>query len=51
MKSNSLEGIRRVLSEPEEKDFVHIEADVLKKARHCVDAMFRYAEPSVSTSN
>ncbi|MCG8452098.1 MAG: quinolinate synthase NadA [Spirochaetales bacterium] len=44
MKSNSLEGIRRVLTSPREEDFVQIDPSVLEGARSCVDAMFRYAE-------
>ena len=51
MKSNSLDGIRRVLAEPEESDFVRIDSKLLGKARRCVDAMFRYAEPSAGASN
>jgi len=44
MKSNSLQGIRRVLAEPREEDFISIDPDILDRARACVDAMFHYAE-------
>jgi quinolinate synthase len=44
MKSNSLQGIRRVLAEPREEDFIRIDPDILDRARACVDAMFHYAE-------
>jgi len=46
MKSNRLEGIRRVLAEPRDEDYVRIAPEVLERARTCVDAMFRYAEPA-----
>ncbi len=44
MKSNSLEGILRVLEDPKPEDEVLLDADIIKDARRCIDAMFEYAE-------
>lgn len=43
MKSNTLEGILRVLKSPSNRDRVVISEEVLQKARKCIDAMFQYA--------
>ncbi len=44
MKSNSLEGILRVLLKPRPEDRVELPEDVRLRAKGCIDAMFRYAE-------
>lgn len=44
MKSNRLEDIVRVLTEPLERDRVVIPEDIRRRALTCVEAMFRYAE-------
>jgi quinolinate synthase len=44
MKANTLEDILRVLENPEEKDYIHIEEDVRMKAMECIEKMFEYAE-------
>ncbi len=44
MKSNSLEGILRVLLKPKPEDYVNLSEDVMQRARHCIDAMFTYTE-------
>ena len=44
MKANTLEDILRVLEAPEEKDYVHIDENVRKKALACIEKMFEYAE-------
>lgn len=44
MKSNSLEGIKRVLEEPADSDYISINPEITGRAKACVDAMFRYAE-------
>ncbi len=44
MKSNSLEGILRVLLKPRPEDEIILSQDVMDRARHCIDAMFTYAE-------
>jgi quinolinate synthase len=47
MKSNTLEGILRVLLKPAPKDEVILDEDVRLRARRCIDAMFDYAENKV----
>jgi quinolinate synthase len=47
MKSNTLEGILRVLLKPEAKDEVILDEDVRVRARRCIDRMFDYAENTV----
>jgi len=44
MKSNTLEDIKRVLTNPTTRDRVIIDPDVLIKAKKCVDMMFYYAK-------
>lgn len=44
MKSNSLEGILRVLEDPRPADEVVLESSVIERARICIDRMFEYAE-------
>ena len=44
MKSNTLEDIRRVLEEPEEKDRIVIPEEIRIKAKACIDEMFKWAE-------
>jgi quinolinate synthase len=44
MKSNSLEDIRRVLTDPEPEDVVEISDEVREGSLRCIDAMFHYAE-------
>ncbi len=44
MKSNTLEGILRVLLKPRAEDSVDLSEDVMKRARRCIDAMFTYVE-------
>ena len=44
MKSNSLEGILRVLLKPRPEDYVNLSDEVMQRARHCIDAMFTYTE-------
>jgi quinolinate synthase len=43
MKSNSLPGIRRVLEELDPKDEVFLDADLMRRAKRCIDAMFEYS--------
>ena len=43
MKSNSLENILETLRHPEKAAKVELDTDVMNRARHCIDAMFRYA--------
>lgn len=43
MKSNSLEGILRVLEQPKPEDEVLLSDELIAKARRCIDAMFEYA--------
>lgn len=43
MKSNSLQDILRVLRNPTARDRVVISAEIQKKARRCIEAMFTYA--------
>jgi quinolinate synthase len=47
MKSNTLEGILRVLLKPAPKDEVLLDEDVRLRARRCIDTMFDYAENKV----
>jgi quinolinate synthase len=47
MKSNTLEGILRVLIKPTVEDEIRLEPDLIARAKSCIDEMFRYAEPSV----
>ena len=44
MKSNTLENIARVLSDPQEKDTVHVPDEIREKALKCIEAMFFYKE-------
>lgn len=44
MKSNSLEGILRVLVKPQPRDEVVLDEDVRLRAQRCIDAMFDYVE-------
>lgn len=44
MKSNSLEDIHRVLTDPEPEDVIEISDDVRTGALRCIDNMFKYAE-------
>jgi len=44
MKSNTLEGILRVLVKPRPEDAVNLPEEILKRARRCIDAMFTYVE-------
>ena len=44
MKSNSLEDIRRVLTDPEPEDIVEVSPEVREGSLRCIDAMFHYAE-------
>jgi quinolinate synthase len=44
MKSNSLEGILRVLLKPRPEDEVTLDEDVRVRALRCIDAMFEYVE-------
>ena len=50
MKSNNLEDVRRVLTDPEPEDIIEVSADVREGALRCIDAMFEYAEPSAPSS-
>ena len=43
MKSNSLDGILRVLENPTPADEVILDPQVMQDARRCIDAMFKYA--------
>ena len=43
MKSNSLENILETLRHPEKAATVELDTDVMNRARHCIDEMFRYA--------
>lgn len=42
MKSNSLQDIKRVLTNPTDRDRVKIAPDILDRARVCLNAMFKY---------
>lgn len=44
MKSNSLEDIRRVLTDPEPEDVIEVSPEVREGSLRCIDEMFRYAE-------
>ena len=44
MKSNTLQDVLRVLENPVEKDYIRIDEDVRKKALHCIEQMFEFAE-------
>jgi quinolinate synthase len=44
MKSNSLGGILRVLRDPQPEDEIHLDPQIMVRARKCIDAMFTYAE-------
>jgi quinolinate synthase len=50
MKSNTLEGILRVLLKPQPTDEVVIDEDVRQRAQRCIDAMFEYVERPAVTS-
>lgn len=43
MKSNSLENILESLRHPENAAKVELDENVMKRAKHCIDEMFRYA--------
>jgi quinolinate synthase len=43
MKSNSLENILESLRHPEKAAKVELSEDVMARAKHCIDEMFRYA--------
>lgn len=43
MKSNSLENILETLRHPEKASKVELPEDTMKRAKHCIDEMFRYA--------
>ena len=43
MKSNSLVNILETLRHPEKAAKVELDIDVMNRARHCIDEMFRYA--------
>jgi len=42
MKSNTLEDILRVLTNPTERDRVHIDSETSNRAKKCIQAMFHY---------
>ncbi len=44
MKSNTLEGILRVLLKPRPQDEITLDEDVRLRAQRCIDAMFEYVE-------
>ncbi|QEN07374.1 quinolinate synthase NadA [Oceanispirochaeta crateris] len=44
MKSNTLDGILRVLKSPVPADYVHIDAEVQDRALNCINRMFEIAE-------
>jgi quinolinate synthase len=46
MKSNTLQGILRVLLKPAEKDIVTLDEGLRVRALKCINAMFEYAEPA-----
>jgi quinolinate synthase len=48
MKSNTLQGILRVLMKPEAKDIITIDEGLRQRASKCIDAMFAYAEPAAA---
>ena len=47
MKSNSLEDIHRVLTDPAPEDIVEISNDVRAGSLRCIDAMFTYVEQKI----
>ncbi len=51
MKSNSLEGILRVLETPQAKDEVILDDEVIRQSRICIDRMFEYAEKDQAPAN
>jgi quinolinate synthase len=44
MKSNSLEGILRVLKNPRPEDEIRLDPETIRKAKLSIDRMFEYAE-------
>lgn len=46
MKSNTLQGILRVLMKPRPEDIVTLDEGLRVRALKCIEAMFRYAEPA-----
>ncbi len=44
MKSNTLEGILRVLKDPQASDYVQLDAEVSARAKRSLEMMFKYAE-------
>lgn len=42
MKSNTLEGILKILKNPSEEDKIELDEDVRRRAQTCIDAMFAY---------
>jgi len=44
MKSNTLDDIIRVLTNPQERDFVHVDEQIRKRALTSLEAMFKYTE-------
>jgi quinolinate synthase len=44
MKSNTLEGILRVLKDPRPEDYVRLDPEISARARKSLEAMFTYAE-------
>jgi quinolinate synthase len=47
MKSNTLEGILRVLMKPRPEDEVVLDEDIRLRAQRCIDAMFDYVENKI----
>jgi len=45
MKSNRLEDIKRVLTQPTQRDIVQIPEAIQQRALKCIEAMFRYIQP------
>ncbi|MCH2206869.1 MAG: quinolinate synthase NadA, partial [Lentisphaerales bacterium] len=46
MKSNTLEGILRVLEEPTTEDFISIPASIQQQAKECIEKMFEWSSHS-----
>lgn len=44
MKSNSLNNIRTVLENPQPDQVVHLDSEVMQRARRCIEAMFEYTK-------
>ncbi len=44
MKSNTLQDIKRVLTNPTDRDRIVIDEDILERAKNCITEMFRWAE-------